>query len=613
VDTQLLAEVRNLLTKELFTRTTDPLPGLPAAAPASASSPARQRRAGPYLLQHCIGRGGIGQVWAATRVNDVRMRVAVKFLLSDRKGDEHFERRFRAEMQMLALMRHPNIVTFLDAGRDENGEPYFAMEYVEGEPITTYCERRRLSVRQRLELFLPVCEAVQYAHRHALLHRDLKPSNILVTAEGIPKLLDFGIAKLLRPEVLGDAEPFTRPNINPMTPEYSSPEQLSGGVLTMATDVYSLGVVLFELLTSRTPFALKGKDLLHSVQLLKEHPLPRPSTVVPVAKFREYRASSSARLQKELRDEVDNIVLMALRHEPDRRYATVSEMAEDIRRHLKGLPVKAQPDSFWYRTGKFVRRRRVEVAAAAAVAISLALGLGEALHEGNLARQQRDVAQARLAQIQSLARSFESTFRSLEEMMRPGGQQRRALGKAEQEAALEPENVELQQKLARTYQTLADALGANGETSEAERLANKAVAIWEAIAQKNPGDSGTQKSLSAARELVAKVRSRVLGAVPTANASFNLSTSPEILRGYEQVGEMMRLAGDTEGAIRSYSAAANELGLDPNTPESRAHLAKLYGELAELYSSSGNTATAEQYRRLQTVRQGPEARGQRKE
>jgi serine/threonine protein kinase len=574
-DEQLLSEVQSLLgAEDSETASTDSMPPLPGQGV----------RIGPYVLQHKIGRGGIGQVWGASRADNIHMRVAIKLLRSDRENDEQFQRRFRAETQILALMRHPNIVTFLDAGTTEHGQPYFAMEYVEGEPITTFCKGRRLSIAQRLRLFLQVCEAVQHAHKYVLLHRDLKPSNILVTAEGTAKLLDFGIAKLLRPEILGDAEVFTQPNHQAMTPEYASPEQLLGGVLTTTSDVYSLGVVLFEMLTNRTPFPARGKDLLAFRQLVTESDPPPPSTAVGGEGFREYRAASAKQVRKEISGELDNIVLMAIRREPDRRYATVAELMEDIRHYLDGLPVRAQPDSYWYRTRKFVRRRRVEVTAACAVVISLAGGLGEAVRERNQARAQRDLAELRLGQVRKLAQSFEKTFRSLEESSRPGGPMRRELAEAEEKAAVEPGSRALQANLAHSYQTIAEALGLNGQSTEAERLARKAVAIYEAIAKANPADPSVQSALSAARALLAKVgRSGVLGATPSAVKPPSIVTaSAEVVRGYEQLGEMLGLVGDFEGAIQAYSAAAKELSLAGDQAETKPHLERLHRTVAQL-------------------------------
>jgi serine/threonine protein kinase len=599
-DETLLREVCDLLQTGAATET---------AATASAGPFAREgRRIGPYVLQHPIGRGGIGQVWAATRTDDVRLRVAIKLLRGDREDDEQFLQRFRAEMQILALMQHPNIVTFLDAGVTVHGQPYFAMEYVEGEPINAYCNRRRLSVQDRLRLFLQVCDAVQHAHRYALLHRDLKPGNILVTGEGTVKLLDFGIAKMLRPEMLGSAGILTRPDNQPMTPEYASPEQLLGGVLTTASDIYSLGVVLFATLTNRTPFSPQKKDLLEFRELVARGEPPPPSTTIGPDTFQDFRAPTATRLRKELRGELDNIVLKAIRREPDRRYATVAELADDIRRRLDGLPVKAQPESTLYLLGKFVRRRRIEVLAAVAVVLSLAVGLGEAVRERNVARSQRDLAEARLGHVRMLAQSFENTFRSLEEAGRPGSSLRVGLAEATQQSALQPESRDLQENLARSYEVIAEALGRNGQTTDAERMAKKAVALRETLAASFPGDRQAAAALSSARTLLAKILAgpSTLGSVPSASGSAPVvEASIAVARGYEQLGEMLRLTGDAAGAIRAYSAAAAELGLAAPSPESRAWLARLYGELAELYSAAGDRGKAEQYRRASARLQQP--------
>jgi serine/threonine protein kinase len=589
-DAELLREVSALLAADSETRTTDPR--------ESPNAGGAGRQIGPYLLQHVIGRGGVGQVWAATRVDDVRMRVAIKLLRPDREGDEDFQRRFRAEMQILALMRHPNIVTFLDAGTTREGQPYFAMEYVEGEPITHFCNQRRQAVDQRLRLFLQVCEAVEHAHRYALLHRDLKPSNILVTPEGVVKLLDFGIAKLLRPEVLGEADVFTRPHSGPLTPEYASPEQLRGAVLTTATDVYSLGVVLFEILTNRTPFSPRGIDLLQFQKLVTEHEAPSPSTSVPADQVKDFRVANVSQLRRVLAGELDSIVLTALRFEPDRRYPGVAELADDIRRHLEGRPVKAQPDSYWYRSRKFVMRHRVEATAAALVLVSLSGGLGESLRERNAARDQRDIAQARLVQVRSLAQSFEKTFQSLDHACRPGNPAGRALADAREQVTLQPESRELQENLAHAYETMADVMARNGQAQDAERMANQAVALRERIANSHPEDTSARTSLSSARARLTTIRNRsgVFGAVPGPTHAPMPAQSPDLVRGYEQLGEMLQMAGDAPAAIRAYSSAITELHAGEPKAENRGDLARLYVKLSDLYAGAGDKEKRELYR-----------------
>src|SRR5438093_3255922 len=236
------------------------------------------RRVGPYQIEWWLHSGGYGQVYVATRIDDVKRRVAIKFLPPDTADDESFRRRFNAEMQFLALLNHPNIVTLLDAGTAPDNRPFYVMEYVDGLPIDRYCASRRLTVRQRLELSLQVCEAVHYSHAHLLIHRDLKPGNILVTTDGRVKLLDFGIAKLMGPELSGQVEPVTVQNRHPMTPLYASPEQLRWEPLTTSSDVYSLGVVLYELLSHTLPFRPQHDADLKSIVSEREPPAPSESS-----------------------------------------------------------------------------------------------------------------------------------------------------------------------------------------------------------------------------------------------------------------------------------------------------------------------------------------------
>ncbi len=324
---------------------------------------------GAYRLLQKLGEGGMSVVYLAVRDDDAfRKRVAVKVIRPHLRSDGMLHR-FRQERQILASLEHENIARLLDGG-SSGGVPYFVMEYVEGQPIDRYCEVRKLSLDERLHLFRTVCAAVQFAHQNLVVHRDIKPSNILVTAAGVPKLVDFGIAKLLNPELAADELAPTRFDARVMTPEYASPEQIRGEPITTASDLYSLGVLLFELLTGHKPYPVAHRSLEEISRAITEiHPL-RPSTVLsredsarPLHRAR--RAGDLARLRRRLSGDLDNIVLMALRKEPQRRYASAQQFADDISRHLSGLPVIARRDTLAYRTGKFVRRHRWGVAAAA--------------------------------------------------------------------------------------------------------------------------------------------------------------------------------------------------------------------------------------------------------
>ncbi|MEM1206178.1 MAG: protein kinase, partial [Acidobacteriota bacterium] len=342
-------------------------------------------RLGVYDCLRRIGRGGMGTVYLGVRADDAyRQEVAIKVL---RKGldTEDLVRRFRRERQILASLDHPNIAKLLDGGSTRDGRPYLVMEHVDGEPVDRYCDDRRLSVEDRLRLFGKVCAAVQSAHRKLVVHRDLKPANILVSVAGEPKLLDFGVAKLLDPEGFPESVAATREGPAPLTPEYASPEQLRGETISTASDVYSLGVVLHLLLCGRGPDfgAADPRDSAGSEAA-------RPSTLVRVststfdpAAAARARGLDPPRLARSLAGDLDNVVRRALHPEPDRRYPSVSELAQDLEWHLTDRPVAARPDTLGYRAGKFLRRRTLAVATST-LAVVFLVGWGVSLQIGRI-------------------------------------------------------------------------------------------------------------------------------------------------------------------------------------------------------------------------------------
>jgi len=356
---------------------------------------------GSYRLIRKIGEGGMSTVALAERSDETyRKQVAIKFF---RLGEERPELlgRFRAERQILASLDHPAIAKLLDGGSTERGTPYYIMEYVEGLPLDAYCDDKRLGIGERLELFRKVCSAVQYAHANLIVHRDLKPSNILVRGDGEPKLLDFGIAKLLDPQSLSLRVDRTRVDHHLMTPAYASPEQARGDPITTAADVYSLGVLLYELLAGRRPHDLERRTLPELLRVIAEEEPPPPSTALS-AEVAAARSTTLAGLRRRLEGDLDNIVLKALRKEPARRYSSVEQLSEDLRRHLRGLPVAARPDTLRYRAAKFVRRHRIGVASAALfAAVVISFGAFTAVQSRRLARalaqEEKEAAKAKAA------------------------------------------------------------------------------------------------------------------------------------------------------------------------------------------------------------------------
>lgn len=342
---------------------------------------------GPYEIESLIGAGGMGRVYLAHRREGFAQQVAIK-LLKRGMDSEELLRRFHNETHILAeLGKHPNVSALLDAGLTDSDQPYLVMEYVDGERIEGYCRRHAPTITQRLVLFLGICDAVQYAHQRTVIHRDLKPSNILVTADGQPKLIDFGIAKITNADADNQNLTNTRTAMRVFTPNYASPEQAAGGQLTTASDVYSLGVLLYELLTGQRPYEITADSDSASRAIMATHP-PRPSVA----------ANAS-----ELAGDLDNIVQMAMRKEPERRYPTVADLAEDVRRHLTQFPVTARPETLAYLCSRFLRRHRIAAAAAAIVFISLTAGVLGTTWQWQRAERQASAAVAATEQAERAA------------------------------------------------------------------------------------------------------------------------------------------------------------------------------------------------------------------
>ena len=528
-DPDLLAEVTRLLDAE--ERASDFLetPAAATLAPALLSEetdPPGTRRIGPYVLNEKIGQGGMGRVYRAVRrEGDFQRQVALK-IVNRGMNTEFILRRFRNERQILAGLDHPAIAHLYDGGTTEDGLPYFAMEYIEGKDLLAWCDLHRLPTTGRLGIFLQVCAAVSYAHRNLVVHRDLKPSNILVTAEGAPKLLDFGLAKILNSEVSSRTADVTAMGTRLLTPEYASPEQIRGEKITTASDLYSLGVLLYELLSGHRPYILKTREPGEIARAVCEEEPERPSAAVsrvetiPAADgepadtltpetVSATREGDPVRLRKRLGGDLDNIVLMCLRKEPERRYGSVELLAEDIRRHLDGRTVRARKDTLGYRTAKFVRRHGVYVAAGTLAAASLVAGLGVSLHQTRIARVERARAERRFQQVRKLANTFLfDVHDAIAEL--PGSTKARALLVKEGLAYLDSlaqesgDDRKLKAELAAAYLRVAEvqsSVGAANEGDSASAFANyrTAVGMREDLANDDTPEPGESEALADAQ------------------------------------------------------------------------------------------------------------------
>ena len=461
----------------------------------AAALPPKGDQIGPYRIVRELGRGGMGTVYLAERADaQFTMRVAIKLIKRGMDSDGVLQR-FRHERQILAGLEHPNIARLLDGGTTAEGLPYFVMEYVDGQPIDEYSRAQNLSIEQRLGLFQRVCAAVFYAHQHLVIHRDIKPSNILVTADGVPKLLDFGIAKLL--DAGGADVTVTEFGGDAMTPQYASPEQLRGQRATTVSDVYALGVLLYELLAGARPYELSGKTADEARQIVTTTDVVKPSVMVQ---------TTDQVLARRLRGDLDTIVLTAMRQDPAERYASVALLAEDLRRHVDGLPVVARGDSWTYRSARFVRRRKLGVAAAAAIVLSLIGGVIATVWQARVAQAERARAERRFGDVRRLSTSFLFEFHDAIATL-PGATTARllvvskALEYLDSLAAEAEDDPELQRELAAAYDRVGDVQGnpggANlGDTEGAITSYQKAQATRRTLAAGDPSSLPTRLDLA---------------------------------------------------------------------------------------------------------------------
>ena len=588
------------------------------------------RRIGPYLVERAIGQGGMGEVFAGSRADgQYQKNVAIKLV---RLGyDTSFILdRFRNERQILASLDHPNIAGLLDGGTTEDTIPYLVMELVEGVPIDCYCDSHKLSVTERLALFRQVCSAVEYAHQRLVIHRDIKPSNILVTKEGVPKLLDFGIAKIL--DQSGSTE---ATSLRPMTPEYASPEQVRGEPVSTSTDLYSLGVVLYQLLTGRSPYRVDAHTPAKLAEAITHEEPERPSTSIQRRRAvgangdsRELtpeaisgtREASPLGLQKRLRGDLDFILLKALRKEPDKRYSSVEQFNEDIRRHLEGLPITARKGTWNYRAGKFIRRHRVSVAATSLLLATLLTGVLLVVREARIAEANRRRAEARFNDVRKLANSFMFEFHDAIQDL-PGSTParelvvKRALEYIDVLARDASGDSSLQRELAVAYEKLGDVQGnpnyANlGDTSGAFASYRKALAIRMVLLA---GERDERKAKLGVFSLYNKIGSCQQATGDFAGAMANFQTALQIAENYATrtsaaedrdwyagsyftIAGLLRSKGDLESALQNYRKAMSirEAGVAayPANLKLRTHLAGDYSYTAHVLMLQGDLSQA---------------------
>jgi hypothetical protein len=502
-------------------------------------------RLGDYRIVREIGRGGMGTVYLAERDDEhFEKQVAIK-VVTHGMNTEQLLRRFRRERQILARLDHPFIARLLDGGSTEDGRPFLVMEYVQGTAITSYCDEHHLGTRRRIELFLKVCAAVQSAHQNLVVHRDLKPGNILVDSEGSPKLLDFGVAKLLGPDESGDVT-VALGGMQMFTPQYASPEQVLGEAITTAADTYVLGVILYELLTGVRPYEIRNFTPNEIFRAVCEEEPERPSTA-----WRKRAALRTLRAGPVLKpDELDNIILMAMRKEPAQRYGSVAEFAADLQRYLDGRPVRARDATLTYRARKFIRRHGAMVTAAALVVITLAAGAVVSTMEARRAKRRFDevrrIAHAVLYDIHDAIRDLPGSLRARELVVNTA---LKYLDGLAGEATGDPD---LQLELAEAYERVGDVQG-GAYASSLRHTAEAALSYGKA---KRIADELATSASDSARASLIRMAAR------------------------ESLGDIRAVQGDIQGSLKLYSEG-QEIGealarRDPGNLKTLRSLADLY-------------------------------------
>ena len=560
-------------------------------------------RIGPYAVLRELGHGGMGTVYlAARRDQGFEKTVAVKLVRRGMDTDFVLER-FSNERRILADLDHPNIARILDGGSTEDGLPYFVMEYIPGRHLLDEASERGLSVRERLLLFQKVCGAVAYAHRHLVVHRDIKPSNILVTPDGEPKLLDFGLARVLQPDLSDGEGDRTATALRFLTPDYASPEQVRGERIATSSDIYSLGVVLYELLVGKRPYRTTGAGVAEIARAVCEQEPPRPGAVVPP-----------------LRGDCDNIVMTALRKEPERRYASVEAFSDDIGRHLDGRPIHARKDTFGYRAGKFIARHKAGVAATVVVAALLVGALAAAIRQTRIATAQRAIAEAHFNDVRQLADTFLFEFHDAIKDL-PGSTParrlviRRALEYLEKLSKIRGEDPGLQRELAGAYERIARVQGGMyeshmGETEGARASLERAIAIRRGLLASSHSSADDRIALAEAELQLCQVLlvtgdgaqalSAARGAVDilqalSANAPADASLTARAARARRYLGTAHGAAGDHGQSLRELRAARDAFAALAAAHPSEASYRRELGVSHQhiLYALAGTSERAE--------------------
>ncbi len=596
------------------------------------------RRIGPYLIENELGEGGMGTVFQAVRADDeYQKRVAIK-LVKGGFASAFAIARFKAERQILASLEHPNISRLLDGGRTEEGYPYLVMEFVDGVPIDEYCDAHRLTISQRLQLFRSVCGAVQFAHQNLIIHRDLKPGNVLVTREGVPKLLDFGIAKLLSPDPLSPAPEQTLGFVRMLTPEYASPEQVCGEAINTTTDVYSLGVVLYMLLSGHRPYQLSGASSQAFADLICHTEPVKPSEIVARTEtigspgednaqtvtpefVSAARDTKPDKLRRRLSGDLDKIVLMALRKDPRRRYSSVEQFSDDVRRHLEGLPVRAREDTLAYRGSRLVKRHKLGTVAVTVFVITLLGGIIMTMRQARIAGAERGRAERRFNDVRTLANSLVfDVHDSIKDL--PGATParkllvQRALQYLDSLSHEASGDTSLQRELAAAYQKVGDVQGnpynANlGDSAGALASYRKAAAIRESLSQHDPTNDALKWDLMSSYIAIGSI----LGAsqdFPAAIASMRQAVSlADVLSPRTQdpvaldhaagafyfMANIMQDSGDLAGALESYRKAISiRNSAQAATPHQKTllqtHVAGDYAGMARVLARQGQLGSA---------------------